>query len=213
MCLCAIARKAREKWPESGKVAGAPMTVGCTNATRGHGGADATAPCPRDEIAAGEDALTAHSVEIPYRVAQNSQLRHLARTEQKNRGNDMPSLQRCIIRSRRVLVYILRALLMLNATRLSCARNDAQPSFQGGAHTHEFRSFSVCGDSGIRAKSLNTAGPWTIDFGGCSFSGNTHGAPLVRAGSCPDQAGCLDLSYNSITLVPSNAFQGMGNMT
>jgi hypothetical protein len=125
----------------------------------------------------------------------------------------MPSLQRCIIRSRRVLVYILRALLMLNATRLSCARNDAQPSFQGGAHTHEFRSFSVCGDSGIRAKSLNTAGPWTIDFGGCSFSGNTHGAPLVRAGSCPDRAGCLDLSYNSITLVPSNAFQGMGNMT
>lgn len=123
----------------------------------------------------------------------------------------MPSLQRSV--SRRILVYILGALLLLNATRFSCARNDAQPSFQGGAHTHEFRSFSVCGDSGRRAKSLNTAGPWTVVFGGCSFSGNTHGVSLVRAGSCPDQAGCLDLSYNGITAVTWNAFQGMGNMT
>jgi hypothetical protein len=50
---------------------------------------------------------------------------------------------------------------------------------------------------------------WVVTFGGCSFSGDSAGGPLVRAGSCPTQAGLLDLSNRNITVVPANAFEGM----
>jgi hypothetical protein len=52
-----------------------------------------------------------------------------------------------------------------------------------------------------------------VVFGGCSFSGDYAGAPLVRTGSCPTQAGVLDLSRKGITSVPPDAFQGMPQMT
>jgi hypothetical protein len=55
--------------------------------------------------------------------------------------------------------------------------------------------------------------PWKVFFGGCVFTGDTAGAPLVRQGSCPDVAGTLDLSDRKITVVPVNVFQGMANMT
>jgi hypothetical protein len=55
--------------------------------------------------------------------------------------------------------------------------------------------------------------PWTVSFGGCSFSGDYAGAPLVRTGSCPTQAGYLDLSGKGITSVQPDAFQGMPQMT
>ncbi len=45
-------------------------------------------------------------------------------------------------------------------------------------------------------------GAWTVAFGGCSFSGNGNGAPLLRAGSCPTEVGELHLAYKSITVVP-----------
>ena len=55
--------------------------------------------------------------------------------------------------------------------------------------------------------------PWTASFGGCSFSGDYAGAPLVRTGSCPKQNGILDLNNRGITSVPADAFQGMSQMT
>ena len=51
--------------------------------------------------------------------------------------------------------------------------------------------------------------PWTVEFGGCSFSGDSNGAPLVRSGSCPDQGGRLDLISRGITSLPAEAFAGM----
>ena len=53
---------------------------------------------------------------------------------------------------------------------------------------------------------------WVVTFGGCSFSGDSAGGPLVRAGSCPTQAGLLDLSNKNITAVPANAFDGMPSL-
>ncbi len=50
---------------------------------------------------------------------------------------------------------------------------------------------------------------WTKSFGGCTFSGVYAGAPLVRTGSCPTEAGVLDLSSKGISSVPPDAFQNM----
>ena len=61
--------------------------------------------------------------------------------------------------------------------------------------------------------SRTSAAPWTRTFGNCIFKGDTDGAPLVRAGSCPTQTGTLDLSVKGITLLPANVFGGMANMT
>jgi len=55
-----------------------------------------------------------------------------------------------------------------------------------------------------------SAEPWTVSFGGCSFSGDTNGAPLLRVGSCPIQGGELFLNSKGITAIEPNAFQGMG---
>ncbi len=53
-----------------------------------------------------------------------------------------------------------------------------------------------------------SANPWTVEFGGCTFSGDYDGAPLVRTGSsCA--SGALILSSSGITSVAANAFQGM----
>jgi hypothetical protein len=57
-----------------------------------------------------------------------------------------------------------------------------------------------------------TSIPWTLAFGGCSFNGDHAGAPLVRSGSCPTQAGTLDLSSKGITSVPPEAFANMTKM-
>ena len=54
--------------------------------------------------------------------------------------------------------------------------------------------------------------PWTASFGGCNFSGDYNGAPLVRTGSCPTQGGGLDLSGKGITSVPPDAFQNVTKM-
>jgi hypothetical protein len=64
-----------------------------------------------------------------------------------------------------------------------------------------------------REKTVVDRGPWKVTFGGCVFTGNSDGAPLVRTGSCPDAEGALDLQYRNITEVAVTAFQGMGNMT
>jgi hypothetical protein len=64
-----------------------------------------------------------------------------------------------------------------------------------------------------REKTVVDRGPWKVTFGGCVFTGNSDGAPLVRTGSCPDAEGALDLQYRNITEVPVTAFGGMGNMT
>jgi hypothetical protein len=53
---------------------------------------------------------------------------------------------------------------------------------------------------------------WTLAYGGCSFSGDYAGAPLVRSGSCPTQGGTLELSSKGITSVPAGAFAGMAKM-
>jgi hypothetical protein len=54
-----------------------------------------------------------------------------------------------------------------------------------------------------------SARPWNVTFGGCVFTGDTDGSPLVRQGSCPDEAGRLDLSHKNITVVPGTAFRDM----
>jgi hypothetical protein len=33
----------------------------------------------------------------------------------------------------------------------------------------------------------SSAKPWRVGFGGCSFSGDSDGAPLARAGACEQQ--------------------------
>ncbi len=53
---------------------------------------------------------------------------------------------------------------------------------------------------------------WTLAFGGCTFSGDHAGAPLVRTGSCPTQGGWLVLSRKDITSVPAGAFADMTKM-
>jgi hypothetical protein len=55
--------------------------------------------------------------------------------------------------------------------------------------------------------------PWTVALGGCSFSGNYAGAPLVRTGSCPTENGFLSLDNMGITSVSADTFQGMSQMT
>ena len=57
------------------------------------------------------------------------------------------------------------------------------------------------------------AAPWSVSFGGCTFSGDTSGAPLERSGSCPTQSGALFLDNKGITLVKSDSFAGMGACT
>jgi hypothetical protein len=37
--------------------------------------------------------------------------------------------------------------------------------------------------------SAHAARPWSVEFGGCAFSGDYDGAPLVRSGSCPTTDG------------------------
>jgi hypothetical protein len=54
--------------------------------------------------------------------------------------------------------------------------------------------------------------PWNVTFGGCVFTGDTDGSSLVRQGSCPDQAGLLDLSHRNITVVPGTVFRGMSKI-
>jgi hypothetical protein len=49
---------------------------------------------------------------------------------------------------------------------------------------------------------------WQVAFGGCTFRGNTNGL-LERNGTCPTQAGTLDLSNKGITLVAEDSFNGM----
>jgi hypothetical protein len=58
--------------------------------------------------------------------------------------------------------------------------------------------------------SAHAARPWSVQFGGCVFSGDYDGAPLERSGSCPTQAGGLDLRNRGITSVKSDSFAGMG---
>jgi hypothetical protein len=65
----------------------------------------------------------------------------------------------------------------------------------------------------LTACGVASAAPWTIVFGSCTFSGDTRGAPLSRTGSCFAQSGKLDLSDKGIMSVPSDAFQGMSQMT
>ena len=57
------------------------------------------------------------------------------------------------------------------------------------------------------------AAPWSVSFGGCTFSGDTSGAPLERSGSCPTQSGVLWLNNKGITLLKSDSFAGMGACT
>jgi hypothetical protein len=61
----------------------------------------------------------------------------------------------------------------------------------------------------LLAASQASAEPWTIEFGNCTFYGDTAGAPLVREGSCPSEGDTLDLSSKGITALEVNAFKGM----
>ena len=54
---------------------------------------------------------------------------------------------------------------------------------------------------------------WSEKFGGCTFSGDTNGAPLERSGSCPTQSGHLSLWNKGITSVKNDSFAGMGACT
>ena len=61
--------------------------------------------------------------------------------------------------------------------------------------------------------SAHAARPWSVQFGGCVFSGDYDdydGAPLVRTGSCATQGGELYLTNRGITSVKSDSFADMG---
>ena len=64
----------------------------------------------------------------------------------------------------------------------------------------------------LAAPLSSSAEPFIIAFGGCSFSGDNAGAPLLRTGSCPTQSS-LYLVSKGITELPANAFEGMEQMT
>ena len=55
--------------------------------------------------------------------------------------------------------------------------------------------------------------PWTVAYGGCTFSGDYAGAPLVRTVSFSFEGGTLDLRVKGITSVQPDAFEGMSAMT
>ena len=54
--------------------------------------------------------------------------------------------------------------------------------------------------------------PWTVAFGGCTFSGDFAGAPLVNTGECPVQSGYLDLNSKGITSISVGVFANMGQL-
>ena len=58
--------------------------------------------------------------------------------------------------------------------------------------------------------SAHAGRPWSVQFGGCVFSGDYDGALLVRTGSCATQAGELYLYNQGITSVKSDSFADMG---
>jgi len=57
--------------------------------------------------------------------------------------------------------------------------------------------------------SAHAARPWSVQFGGCVFSGDYDGAPLERSGSCPTRGGALMLRKAGITSVKNDSFAGM----
>jgi hypothetical protein len=57
-----------------------------------------------------------------------------------------------------------------------------------------------------------TSIPWTKVYGGCTFSGDYGGAPLVRTGSCPTEGAELYLPGRGITSMQPNVFQDMPKM-
>ena len=58
--------------------------------------------------------------------------------------------------------------------------------------------------------SAHAARPWSVQFGGCVFSGDYDGAPLVRSGSCATKGPSLNLYDRGITSVKSDSFADMG---
>ena len=58
------------------------------------------------------------------------------------------------------------------------------------------------------------AAPWTNTLAGCTFSGDTSGAPLERSGSCScPKNGAFSLQGRGITSVKNDSFAGMGACT
>jgi hypothetical protein len=57
---------------------------------------------------------------------------------------------------------------------------------------------------------VHAARPWSKQFGGCVFSGDFDGAPLVRTGSGATEGGLLDLADRRITALKSDSFADMG---
>lgn len=54
-----------------------------------------------------------------------------------------------------------------------------------------------------------SSAPWAVSFGGCTFSGDTNGAPLFREGSCSSTDGTLSLSSKGISSIHFYAFEGI----
>jgi hypothetical protein len=55
--------------------------------------------------------------------------------------------------------------------------------------------------------------PWKKEFGGCVYSGDLNGAPLLRSGECPTASGELNLNNLGITALPAQSFAGISNIT
>jgi Leucine-rich repeat (LRR) protein len=55
--------------------------------------------------------------------------------------------------------------------------------------------------------------PWKKEFGGCVYSGDLNGAPLLRSGECPTASGELNLNNLGITVLPALSFAGISNIT
>jgi len=62
----------------------------------------------------------------------------------------------------------------------------------------------------LSVSSAHAARPWSVQFGGCVFSGDYDGAPLVRSGSCATKGHSLNLYDRGITSVKSDSFADMG---
>ena len=54
-----------------------------------------------------------------------------------------------------------------------------------------------------------SSAPWSVIFGGCTFTGDTSGAGLMRAGSCSTQTGDLVLDNKGITSLENSPFDGL----
>ena len=76
-----------------------------------------------------------------------------------------------------------------------------------------FLSMEASGQLATEENDFAMPRPWKKVFGGCVYSGDLNGAPLLRSGECPTAGGELNLNNLGITALPAKSFAGISNIT